>query len=208
MIEVDVHNVSGEKVGSVSVDPAKLGGEVRPALIKQACVMYHANQRQGSAKTKTRGEVEGSTKKLFRQKGTGNARMGTKRSPIRTHGGHAKAKQPRSFRQDMPQKQRQLAAKSALLSKLQDGEVKVLDELVLAEAKTKLMKQLMDKLGVTGTSAVVARSESEVGVENIWRAARNLPRTSLTSTRQLNAFDLMTSRHLVVSKAALEELTN
>ena len=208
MIEVPVYNQSGEQVETLQIDPARLGGEVRPALIKQACVMYHANQRQGSAKTKTRGEVEGSTKKLFRQKGTGNARMGTKRSPIRTHGGHAKAKQPRDFRQDMPQKQRQLAARSALLSKLQDGEVKVLDELKLDQPKTKLMAALLGKLGVGTQSVVLARSEKEIGEVSLWRAARNLAKTSLTSTRQLNAFDLMTSRHLVVSKQGLQDLTN
>ena len=92
MIEVPVYNQKGDKVESIQLDEAKLGGEVRKNLLKQALVMYHANQRQGSVRTLARGEVEGSTRKIFRQKGTGNARMGTIRQPVRKGGGHAKQK--------------------------------------------------------------------------------------------------------------------
>src|SRR5947208_12252443 len=125
MIEVPIYNQSGDKIDTIQVDEAKLGGEVGRNLLKQALVMYHANQRQGSVRTLARGEVAGSTRKIFRQKGTGNARQGTIRQPVRKGGGHAKQKRPKDWRQAMPKKQRQLARDSALLSKLQSNDVRV-----------------------------------------------------------------------------------
>src|SRR5436305_14241202 len=125
MIEVPVYNQSGAEVEKFQVDEAKLGGEVRTNLLKQALVMYHANRRQGSVRTLARGEVEGSTRKIYRQKGTGNARQGTVRQPVRVGGGHAKQKRPKDWRQDLPKKQRQLATRSAILSKIQDKEIRV-----------------------------------------------------------------------------------
>src|SRR3982750_2859116 len=115
MIEVPISHQSGDKVETFKLDEAKLGGEVRHALLKQALVMYHANQRQGTVRTLARGEVAGSTRKMLRQKGTGNARTGGIRNPIKKGGGHAKQKRPKDWRQDMPRKARQLATKSALL---------------------------------------------------------------------------------------------
>ncbi|MDB5171724.1 MAG: rplD, partial [Phycisphaerales bacterium] len=106
MIEVPVFNQSGQKVDTFQVDEQKLGGEVRPVLLKQALVMYHANQRQGTVRTLARGEVAGSTRKMFRQKGTGNARTGGIRNPIKKGGGHAKQKRPKDWRLAMPKKQR------------------------------------------------------------------------------------------------------
>src|SRR5213595_1915295 len=142
MIEVPVFNQTGEKVSTIKVDEAKLGGEVRKELLKQALVMYHANQRQGSVRTLARGEVEGSTRKIFRQKGTGNARTGGIRNPIKKGGGHAKQKRPKDWRQALPKKARRLATQSAILSKLQSGDVRVLDQLKFDEPKTKLMAQV------------------------------------------------------------------
>src|SRR5579871_3638000 len=117
MIEVPVYNQAGSKVDTIKVDPAKLGGEVRKNLPKQALVMYHANQRQGTVRTQARGEVAGSTRKLYRQKGTGNARTGGIRNPIKRGGGHAKQKRPKDWRQALPKKAKRLATQSALLSK-------------------------------------------------------------------------------------------
>src|SRR6195952_5867017 len=127
MIEVPVYNQAGDKVSTVQVDEAKLGGEVRKNLLKQAIVFYHANQRQGTVRTRARGEVAGSTRKMFRQKGTGNARTGGIRNPIKKGGGHAKQKRPKDWRQAMPKKQRRLARDSALLSKFKSGDVRILD---------------------------------------------------------------------------------
>src|SRR5215217_9162132 len=117
MIEVPVFNQSGEKVDTIQVDEAKLGGSVRTNLLKQALVMYHANKRQGTSRTLARGEVAGSTRKMFRQKGTGNARTGGIRNPIKKGGGHAKQKTPKDWRQAMPKQARRAATKSAILSK-------------------------------------------------------------------------------------------
>src|SRR3954471_20367682 len=135
MIEVTVFNQAGDKVDTMQVDEAKLGGEVNNALLKQAVVMYHANQRQGTVRTKARGEVAGSTRKMFRQKGTGNARTGGIRNPIKVGGGHAKQKRPKDWRQDMPKKARRLARNSALLAKFQSGSVLVIDNIALDSIK-------------------------------------------------------------------------
>src|ERR1043166_7450135 len=137
MIEITVFNQAGDKIDTMQVDPAKLGGEIRQHLLKQALVMYHANQRQGSVRTLARGEVAGSTRKLYRQKGTGNARTGGIRNPIKVGGGHAKQKRPKDWRQAMPKKQRQLARDSALLSKFQSNDVRVIDQISLDQPKTK-----------------------------------------------------------------------
>src|SRR5213075_3478607 len=135
MIEVPIYNQAGDKVETFQLDPAKLGGEVRKNLLKQALVYYHANQRQGTVQTQARGEVAGSTRKMFRQKGTGNARTGGIRNPIKKGGGHAKQKRPKDWRQAMPKKQRRLARDSALLDKLQSNDVRVLDLIKLEGPK-------------------------------------------------------------------------
>src|ERR1700743_2323507 len=125
MIEVPIYNQSGKQIEKLQVDEAKFGGEVRRDLLKQALVYYHANQRQGTVQTQARGEVAGSTRKMFRQKGTGNARTGGIRNPIKVGGGHAKQKRPKEWRQALPKKARQLATKSAILSKIQSNDVRI-----------------------------------------------------------------------------------
>src|ERR1700743_829434 len=135
MIEVPVFNQAGQKVDTFQVDESKLGGEVRTALLKQAIVMYHANQRQGTVRTLARGEVAGSTRKVFRQKGTGNARTGGIRNPIKKGGGHAKQKRPKDWRQGLSKKSRRLARNSAILAKLQSNDLRVISEIKLPEAK-------------------------------------------------------------------------
>src|SRR5580765_3124788 len=148
MIEVPIFNQSGSKVSTMQVDEAKLGGEVRTNLLKQALVMYHANQRQGTVRTLARGEVAGSTRKMFRQKGTGNARTGGIRNPIKKGGGHAKQKRPKDWRQAMPKKARRLARDSAILSKLQSKDVRVLDAIKLDGVKTKPVAAMLKALGI------------------------------------------------------------
>src|SRR5690349_2743290 len=137
MIELPVYNQTGQKVDTFQVDEEKLGGTVRTNLLKQATVMYHANQRQGTVRTLARGGVAGSTRKMFRQKGTGNARTGGIRNPIKKGGGHAKQKRPKEWRQAMPKKARQLATKHAILSKLQSGDVRIVGDIKLDGIKTK-----------------------------------------------------------------------
>ena len=123
MIDVPIYDQAGKQLETISVDEAKLGGpEVNKPLLKQALVYYHANQRQGTVQTQARGEVAGSTRKMFRQKGTGNARTGGIRNPIKKGGGHAKQKTPKDWRQAMPKKARRVARNSAILAKLQSSD--------------------------------------------------------------------------------------
>src|SRR6478609_5149736 len=149
MIDVPIYDQSGKQVETLSVDEAKLGGpEVNKPLLKQALVYYHANQRQGTVRTQARGEVAGSTRKMFKQKGTGNARTGGIRNPIKVGGGHAKQKRPKEWRLALPKKARRAARNSALLAKLQAKDVRVVDDIKLAEPKTKLMAQVFKALGI------------------------------------------------------------
>src|SRR3954452_13485099 len=123
MIDVPIYNQSGDKLETIQLDEAKFGGEINRPLLKQALVMYHANQRQGTVKTLARGEVEGSTRKIYRQKGTGNTRMGPFRQPVRVGGGHAKQKRPKDWRQALPKKARRIATRSAILLKIQSKDI-------------------------------------------------------------------------------------
>ncbi len=202
MIEVPVFNQTGDKIDSIQVDEAKLGGEVRINLLKQALVMYHANQRQGSAQTLARGEVAGSTRKMFRQKGTGNARTGGIRNPIKKGGGHAKQKRQKDWRQSLPKKARRLARNSAILSKLQSNDVRVIDALKLDEPKTKFVAKLYKNLGIDRSCLLALQGRDE----SVERAARNIDRTQLTTVEQLNAWDIMQKRTLLLTKAGLEQL--
>jgi large subunit ribosomal protein L4 len=202
MIEVPVFNQTGQKIETIQVDEAKLGGEVRKNLLKQALVMYHANQRQGTVQTKARGEVAGSTRKMFRQKGTGNARTGGIRNPIKKGGGHAKQRRPKDWRQAMPKKARRLARDSAILAKLQSNDVRVLDKIELPEAKTKHVAAMYKALGIDRSCLVALAGRDE----NVERSARNLDRTTLTTVAQLNAWDILRNRTLVVTKAGLEQI--
>jgi large subunit ribosomal protein L4 len=202
MIEVPVYNQDGQEIEKLQVDEAKLGGQIRPALLKQALVMYHANQRQGSVRTLARGEVAGSTKKIYRQKGTGNARMGSIRQPVRVGGGHAKQKRPKDWRQAMPKKARRAARDSAILSKIQSNDVRVVGELKFDEAKTRHGAKMYKALGID-RSCLFALPEADHMVE---RAARNLDRTKLTTVAQLNAWDILRNRTLLLTKAGLEQI--
>src|SRR6201981_97600 len=137
MLTLNVFNRKGESVGTVEVDPADFGGAINRQLLHDVVVMYLANQRAGTHSTLRRGEVAGSTKKLFRQKGTGNARAGTRRTNKRRGGGTAKGPKPRDYEYHLPKKAVRKATRMALLSKLQDNEVVVIDDLAVPEIKTK-----------------------------------------------------------------------
>jgi large subunit ribosomal protein L4 len=202
MIEVAVYNQDGQKTETLQVDEQKLGGEVNKALLKQALVMYHANLRQGTSRTQARGEVAGSTRKMFKQKGTGNARTGGIRNPIKKGGGHAKQTLPTDFRQAMPAKARKLARNSALLSKLQSNEVRVLEKLVLPEAKTKQVAKIFKALGIERTCCVATAEHDPM----VYRSTRNIDRCEVTTIRQLNAWNIMQKRTLLVTKDGLQKL--
>ena len=202
MIEVPVYNNTGQEIGKIKVDEAKLGGEVRKNLLKQALVMYHANQRQGTVRTLARGEVSGSTRKIYRQKGTGNARMGTIRQPVRVGGGHAKQKRPKDWRQAMPRKQRQLATRNAILAKILAKDIKVVDGISLDAPKTKQMAGVFKALGIDRSVLLALDGRNEV----VEKSARNIDRTTLTTVSQLNVWDILRNRTLLVTKAGLQQI--
>src|SRR5437667_12073131 len=137
MLSLDVYNRQGETVGKVEIDPAEFGGQINKQLLHEVVLMYLANQRAGTHSTLRRGEVAGSTKKLFRQKGTGNARVGTKRTNKRRGGGTAKGPKPRDYEYHLPKQAVRNATRMALLIKLQDQEAVIIDEIKLPEIKTK-----------------------------------------------------------------------
>jgi large subunit ribosomal protein L4 len=204
-MDVPVFNMQGAQVGKLSVDEASLGGEINPALIKQAYVCYHANLRQGSSRTKNRGAVSGSTKKLYAQKGTGNARRGDRKSNLLRGGGHAHSKKRtrEDYRLAMPKKMRRKANRNALLAKLIDNEVRVVDSLKLASPKTRDFTTFLEALKIDRT-VLVALSTDEGVAENARLASRNLESVSICRADQLTCFQMLNNRYLVVSKADLE----
>jgi large subunit ribosomal protein L4 len=199
MIDLAIYNKQGEKVGTFQVDEAALGGRVRYPLLKQAIVMYHANKRVGTSTTKSRGMVEGSTRKLYKQKGTGNARAGNIRTPIRKGGGHAHAKKARDFSQAMPQKARQLARKSAVLAKMLTGNVSVIDTIAAEAPKTKDFATMLGKLKID-RSCLVAINEYN---ENIYKSARNIAKVAVMPVAELNAGDICNRKMMLFTKDAL-----
>ena len=202
MIEVPVFNQSGQEIEKLQVDENQLGGRVNKALLKQAIVMYHANKRQGTVRTQARGEVAGSTRKLYKQKGTGNARTGGIRNPIKVGGGHAKNKRPKDWRLAMPKKARRAARNSALLAKIQANEVRVVDAITLEQPKTKLMAQVFKALGIDRSCLFAIDGRNE-GLE---RSARNIDRAKLTTVSQLNAWDILQNRTLLLTRAGLQQI--
>jgi len=202
MITLGVLNKDGKEVGNLQVDEALFGGTIRHALLKQAIVMYHANKRVGTAATKSRGMVEGSTRKLYKQKGTGNARAGASRTPVRKGGGHTFAKAAREFRQDMPKKQRQLAKNSAILAKLLSNSVIVLDQLKMDKPKTKEFATILKNLSITH-SCIIAIPQYDV---NILKSMRNIPKIDLVTISDLNAGDICNRRKMLFTKEAFTAL--
>lgn len=202
MIDLPVYNREGTEVDRVEVDESLLGGRVRISLLKQALVMYHANRRQGSAVTRGRSRKAGSNAKLFRQKGTGRARMGRSRTVLRRGGGVAFGKQPRDFRQQMPQQQKRLARNSAILAKMRSNDAVVVDELMFEAPKTKEFIQILHNLNID-RSCLVATEDGQV---NVYKSLRNIPRVQSMEVEQLNAGDICRCRKLLFTKGALEAL--
>jgi len=199
-LEVPLRNRQGAAVGTIPVSAASLGGKVRPRLIHRAVVYYGRNLRIGTASTKTRGEVNRSNRKPWPQKGTGRARAGTRRSPLWRGGGIIFGPKPRDYSVDINRKQRRLAAKSALLWKIRDGEVIAVDDLDLPEPKTKRMVEILRQLGIQD-SCLIGLAEVP---RNVLLACRNLPRVKVAPINEFNAYDLVRHKFVLVTKAALE----
>ncbi|MHC4832603.1 MAG: 50S ribosomal protein L4 [Planctomycetota bacterium] len=202
MIELPIHDRNGAQVDTLSIDEAMLGGEIRYELLKQAYVITHGNQRQGSARTRGRGSVAGSTRKLYKQKGTGNARVGNARTNIRKGGGvtFAKTRTREDFRTSLTKKMRRLANRNALLAKLVDGEVKCFAELEFEAPRTRDFAAVLAAVGIDRTCLVALAKENT----NAFRSARNLAHVDCTRIDQLNAFGLLNHRYLVTDRRSLE----
>lgn len=202
MIDLSVYNRDGQQVDSLKVDELLLGGSVRYPLLKQAIVMYHANKRVGTAATKSRGMVAGSTRKLFRQKGTGNARVGNIRTGKRVGGGVTFAKVRRDFGKRMPKKQRKLARDSAILAKLLSNDVVVVDELKFDKPKTGDFASVLRNLKIE-RSCLVTISSIDV---NLYKSARNIPKVIVVPVAELNAGDICNHRKILFTKEAFLSL--
>ena len=199
MIDLVVYNTDGKEVDSLKVDEAVLGGTVRYPLLKQAIVMCHANKRIGTAATKSRSMVAGSGRKLFRQKGTGNARVGNIRTGKRVGGGVTFAKSLRDFRKRMPKKQRRLARDSAILAKLLSNNVVVVDGLSFEKPKTRDFVSILNNLKIDRSCLVTINSEDI----NIYRSAKNIPKVAVLPVGELNAGDICSYRKMLFTKDAL-----
>lgn len=204
-MDVPVYNMQGQEVGQMSIDETALGERLNPTLIKQAYVRYHANLRQGSARTRTRSEVSGSGAKIYRQKGTGRARHGDKRPPQFRGGGHSFAKKQRreDFRLDMPKKMRRKANRNALLAKLLDSEVKVVDRIEMATPRTKDIISMLGALRVE-KSALLALSGDPERSASARFSARNVEGVTLCRADQLNCFEMLNHRYLVIERDELQ----
>jgi large subunit ribosomal protein L4 len=204
-MNVPVYNMQGKEVAQFTIDEKSLGGEINASLIKQAYVRYHTNTRQGSARTKNRTMVEGSTRKIYKQKGTGNARHGDRKANLFKGGGHGHHKQKtrEDFRPDMPKKMRRKANRNALLSKLIDNEVRIIDGISFKEPKTKAFQQFLEAVKVD-RSALVALPLNDDASENARRSGRNMEGVTLVRADQLTCFNLLNHRYLVIGKADLE----
>jgi large subunit ribosomal protein L4 len=204
MISLSVYDKNGKEVESLKVDESTFGGRVRYSLLKQAIVMYQANKRVGTAATKSRGMIAGSTKKIYAQKHTGNARAGTIRTGKRVGGGVTFAKVARDFSQAMPKKQRKLARDSAILSKLLSNNVVVVDQLKFEKPKTKDFANILENLKIDRSCLVMIGDYNDT----IYRSARNIAKVSIMPVAELNAGDICRHTKLLFTKEAFLSLMN
>jgi len=203
MPNVEILDLNNKSVGTLELSDAVFGAPVNEALLYEAVRHYLATARRGTASTKTRHEVAGSGKKLWKQKGTGRARMGSIRSPLWRHGGTVHGPQPRSYAYHLPRKMQLGALRSALSAKLRDGELKVIHEFSIAEAKTKLMRQALDELDARRTVLVVDNGENR----NLELSSRNLEGVKLVSSRDVNVYDLLGHQNVLLSEEAARKLS-
>jgi large subunit ribosomal protein L4 len=224
-ITVKVVNKAGAEVGTVSIDPAEFGGTINRQLLHDVVLMYRANARAGTHSTLRRGQVAGSTKKLFRQKGTGNARVGTKRTNKRVGGGTAKGPKPRDYEYHLPKKAVRAATRMALLSKFADGECVVVDDFALTGPKTKEMAGVLKAIKVGTRVVTKVENNVEQNVEkdvtlldttvligtdkmdaNVYKSGRNIDGVKVLPAAEFNAFVVLKQKRLVLTRAALEAL--
>jgi large subunit ribosomal protein L4 len=202
VLQVPVKSAGGEDRGQVSLEAKVLGGRVRFPLLKEAAVMYAANQRVGTHETKTRGQVAGSTKKPWRQKGTGRARAGSRKSPLWRGGGTVFGPHQRDYSYAIQKKSRRLAVRSALLAKFLSGQVVVLEGLELEAPKTRQVARVLSALGVRGSCLIGTAGHDR----NLVLSARNLPGVLVSTVKEMNALDILKARTVVLTRDAFSTL--
>ena len=201
MANVSVYNMEGKEVGTMELNDAVFGVEINDHLVHLAVVRQLANNRQGTQKAKTRSEVSGGGRKPWRQKGTGPARQGSTRSPQWTGGGVVFAPVPRDYSIKMNKKERRLALKSALTSRVQENKLIVLEDLTLDEAKTKAMQTVLNNLNVS--KALVVLNEEN---KNVVLSTRNIPDVVTAYTNTINVFDILKYNTLILTKSAVASI--
>jgi len=199
MPEVDLLNCKGETIGKISLPEGIFAQKLNPGLIHEALVSQLAMSRQGTASTKTRGEVSGGGAKPWRQKGTGRARAGSNRSPLWRHGGIIFGPKPRSYKIAFPKKKRRNAIKQVLSEKIRDNKLRVIDSLAVEEGKTKKAKALLEKMGFLVGTLIIAKDRDA----NLLRAFANLPKVKLTSVESINIHDLLNYEKIVIARDAI-----
>jgi large subunit ribosomal protein L4 len=199
---VKVKSVVGGSVAERELDASAFGERVLGRTLKEALVMYEANRRQGTHKAKTRSEVRGGNKKLWKQKHTGRARMGTTKSPLWTGGGVAFPPVPRDYSYHMPKKARRAALYTAIFAKLRDGEVAVADGFPADQPSTKGALAVLHKLDMAGSVTVVTEGLDQ----NLWRSLRNVPGVQVIPAADLNALEVLRRRYLVCTPGAMDSL--
>jgi large subunit ribosomal protein L4 len=201
-VKLDVYNQKGEKVTKIELNDSVFGVPFNESVVHQALLMQLANRRLGTADTKTRGEVEKSTKKLYAQKHTGRARRGSAKTPLLKGGGTAFGPHPRSYRQAMPKKMRRLALKSILSAKAGNGELIVIDKFGIEKPKTKEIFDMLVALGIDTTAIIITS-----GVEKeVFKSARNIAGVKLLPLNSINVPDLLTYSKLIVASAAIKKM--
>ena len=201
MASLNVYDRAGSQVGTYEIDLAELVPRINKQLLHDVVVMYQSNLRLGCAKTKSRAEVAGSTKKMYRQKGTGNARAGSRRSGIRRGGGHIFAKRPRDWTFRLPRKAVQLATRMALAAKLRDQQVVLIDDLAFDSPKTKDMAAILKALNISGGTVLVTTAEHNV---NVYKSARNIDGVEVAPATGLNALNLLSPQRVLMTRGALD----
>jgi len=200
---VDVVNSQNEKVGSVDLSDEGFGGRVKTDLIHESVVPANAAERRGTHATKTRGLVSGTGKKPWRQKGTGRAQVGEARNPLWRHGGTVFGPQPRSYEYQLPRKVEKGALRAAITQKLRDGAVIIVDALSVGEIKTKAAAEMLRRLGIDGGKALLVDVKPE---DKLALSVRNIEGVRLLPSNRINARDVMNTRRVVMTRAALEKL--
>jgi large subunit ribosomal protein L4 len=199
---LDVVNAENQKVGSIDLNDEVFAGPVKTDLIWESVVRANAAGRRGTHMTKTRGLVSGTGRKPWKQKGTGRAQVGEARNPLWRKGGTVFGPQPRSYAYALPKKVERGALRAALMSRLREGAIVVIDELRVAEIKTKGAAELLGRLGAVGRTLVIDIAPDE----NFARSARNIPGVTVAPSGRINARDVMDARRIIATRAAVERL--